>query len=280
MNKKQLTMQNSSLFAELERKAKELEILNIRLEEAEKKAEAFAAENKILKESLKKADNENQRLFEKNKELESALAVANEKAAASVAMSESENDSTFEVLGAENNQENPEAIGIDLEIQQKIDEVTEMVNNAESVDENEPVLEETVEENSSEPNDEQAVLESTIQNPDISDTCFAETVTETVTPPTAVETKTFDTTLPAEDLLRDYGAKIIGKVTRVTAEVISKIGAVNDNAAESLKTLALGKNESFKFQIIELAKRKDDPEKAMAEMDLLADEAIVYLRSI
>ncbi len=41
MNKKQLTLQNSSLFAELERKAKEIEILSIRLEEAEKKIKAM-----------------------------------------------------------------------------------------------------------------------------------------------------------------------------------------------------------------------------------------------
>ena len=84
MNKKQLTMQNSSLFAELERKAKEIEILNIRLAESEKKAKAFADENKALMESLEKADNENHELYEKNKELEAALAEANAKAVATV----------------------------------------------------------------------------------------------------------------------------------------------------------------------------------------------------
>ena len=263
MNKKQLTLQNSSLFAELERKAKELEILNIRLEEAEKKAEALAEENEALKESLEKADNENQKLFDKNKELEATLAEAKAKAAASPVMSEPENDSAFEVLGAEGDQENPEATEIDLEIQQKIDEVTEMVENTEPVDENDEVYEETVEEKTS---------ESTSKP--------TEAVTEVSTPPPTVEAKKLDSTLPTEDLLRDYGAKIIAKVTRVTAEVLSKVSNINDEVSESLKTLALGKNESFKFQIIELAKRKTDPEKAMAEMDLLADEAIVYLRSI
>ena len=95
-----------------------------------------------------------------------------------------------------------------------------------------------------------------------------------------IEPPKIDPSLPAGDLLRDYGAKIIGKVTRVTAEALSKINAVHDDAVESLKTLALGKNESFKFQIMELAKHKDTPEQTMAEMDLLADEAIIYLRSI
>ena len=262
MNKKQLTMQNSSLFAELERKAKEIEILNIRLEESEKKAKALADENKALMESLEKADNENHELYEKNKELEAALAEANAKAVATV-VDEPENESDFEVLGAEIDRETPEPTDFDLEIQQKIDQVTEMVENTEPVDENDEVYEETVEEKPNESTSEPT-----------------EAGTEVSTPPITVKTKKFDSTLPAEDLLRDYGAKIIGKVTRVTAEVLSKVSNINDDVSESLKTLALGKNESFKFQIIELAKSKTDPEKTMAEMDLLADEAIVYLRSI
>ena len=279
MNKKQLTLQNSSLFAELERKAKELEILNIRLEESEKKAEALAEENEVFKESLEKADNENQKLYEKNKELEAALAEAKAKATASVVVSEPENDSAFNVLEAEDDQENPEATEIDLEIQQKIDEVAEMVENTEPVNSDETVLKEAAEENSNEPTDEPADLNSELQKTEIPEASFGETATEVLTPPT-VEAKNSAPSLPTEDLLRDYGAKIIGKVTRVTAEVLSKVSAVNDDVAESLKTLALGKNESFKFQIMELAKRKTEPEKAMAEMDLLADEAIVYLRSI
>lgn len=268
MNKKQLAMQNSSLFAELERKAKELEILNIRLEESEQKAKTVADEIEALKESLKKADSENQKLFEKNKELEAELnelkvKITEKATVISEAEAEVENESAFEVLGAETDQEIPEATEIDLEIQQKINEVTEMVENTEPTDEADQALEEATEENSSKTADKKD-----------------ETVTEVLTPPAAANAERFEASLPAEDLLRDYGAKIIGKVTRVTAEVLSKISAVNDDAAESLKTLALGKNESFKFQIMELAKRKADPEKTMAEMDLLADEAIVYLRSI
>ena len=52
MNKKQLGLQNASLFAELERKAKEIEILNIRLEEAENQTKILNNDIYSLQEKL------------------------------------------------------------------------------------------------------------------------------------------------------------------------------------------------------------------------------------
>ena len=52
MNKKQLTLQNSSLFAELERKSKEIEILSIRLEESETNSLSLKGENDTLKSEI------------------------------------------------------------------------------------------------------------------------------------------------------------------------------------------------------------------------------------
>ena len=80
--------------------------------------------------------------------------------------------------------------------------------------------------------------------------------------------------------MRDYGAKIIARVTRATAEVIARATVSNEDVSKSLKTLALGKNESFKFQIMELTRQKGTPQTAIEEMDLLAEETIVYLKSI
>lgn len=261
MNKKQLSLQNSSLFAELERKAKEIEILNIRLEEAEQKVESLTLENEGLISSLEKAKAENGELIEKNKELESALDNA------IIETSESNNTAQAEI-STENEEIQQPLTQLDLDIAQKINEVAEIVENTESAI----------------PTDEVAHEEEPLPTipPVAEQPCEKVTAQNTVTPPVA--SKSFENDNKPNsanaDLLRDYGAKTIGKVTRVTAEVLSKVGSLNTDATESLKTLALGKNESFKFQIIELAKQPGDPERIMAEMDFLADEAIVYLRSI
>ena len=282
MNKKQLTMQNSSLFAELERKAKELEILNIRLEESEQKAKNFADEIEALKESLEKAEAENAALIKKNNELETELAESKAKSSIPADFTEFFTPPVKEEIVNSDNEAATENILESANF--TIDEIapteetqinieTEVLNNGElptnAIPEENTVCEPT-------PSNQQPLDSQTLEEPkeDIDDSTitFSPTFIKDVSPKT-------DAT-PSIDLLRDYAARIIGKVTRVTAEVLSKVNAVNDDVGESLKTLALGKNESFKFQIMELAKSKADPEKTMAEMDLLADEAIVYLRSI
>lgn len=278
MNKKQLTLQNASLFAELERKAKEIEILNIRLEEAEEKSKKIAEQIDSLTQELEKAKAENEILAEQNKELEKAVADAKSKAATSFENAEAidPKPETESAQANENKVAETEVAPIDLEIQQKINEVTEMTKDSET-----PPAENI--ENS----DEAEVIDTpktestfTSTNQDTSTKDFSvETAPEISVSPTPLK-ENIPTNSATEDLLRDYGARIIGKVTRVTAEVLSRVSDLKTDASESLKTLALGKNESFKFQIMELAKRKTDPEKTMAEMDLLADEAIVYLRSI
>ena len=253
MNKKQLSLQNSSLFAELERKTKEINILGIRLEEAEKKANALSDENEALKQSLEKADSENKNLFEKNKELETALAEAKAKAATTFAVID-----TFEP--------EPEIEALPTNNMEQATKATEPVTETEN--------ENPVEKEEEKAKQSLFSTDQPITNQD------EETVTEVLTPPATEYEEDLENSLTSTDLLRDYGAKTIGKVTRVTAEVLSKVSAVNDEVSESLKTLALGKNESFKFQIMKLAKKNGDQEKIMAEMDLLADEAIIYLRSI
>ena len=270
MNKKQLTLQNSSLFAELERKAKDTEILNIRLEEAEQQLKAIFDENEELKNSLERAEAEKKELCDKLAELETALAEAKAKIQSiSNAVAEEKIDVP----------EDKPLSPIDLAISKKINEVAELAEDTEANEDIEPAAPVVVAEPdlSAEP-DFSDESDSSDESGE-SATPDEGLVTETLTPPTSI----FEENERAEataDLLRNYGAKIIGKVTRVTAEVLSRVGSLNNDAAESLKTLALGKNESFKYQIIELARAKNDAEKIMAEMDFLADEAIVYLRSI
>lgn len=85
---------------------------------------------------------------------------------------------------------------------------------------------------------------------------------------------------PAPEELSLYGAEVIGRVTRVTASVLNKIEQIGGDAAASLNTLALGKNESIKFAVLSLAQSGREPNEIKAEMDRLANEAIIYLKSI
>ena len=273
MNKKQLTLQNSSLFAELERKTKEIDILTIRLEEAEQKIQSLSFDNASLKESLENADAQSKILFEKNQELEKSLEEAKEKISQGVVVAV-EDTKTEEI-----SQEKSEITQMDLEIFEKIDQVTKMTEDSYIDPPKQEEQPKTVEKST--PNEEPEKFEPLFTpEEDNSSDKYTEYPTENEDTFKVFEPQKSNPSLPATDLLRDYGAKIIGKVTRVTAEVLSKVNALNNDASESLKTLALGKNESFKFQIMELAKRKTNPEQTMAEMDLLADEAVVYLRSI
>ena len=85
---------------------------------------------------------------------------------------------------------------------------------------------------------------------------------------------------PAPEELSLYGAEVIGRVTRVTASVLNKIEQIGGDAAASLNTLALGKNESIKVAVLSLAQSGREPNEIKAEMDRLANEAIIYLKSI
>lgn len=265
MNKKQLSLQNSSLFAELERKTKEIEILAIRLEDANKKIDELNTENDDLKLFATQVKSKNDELNAELEALKKALDEAKAKAT-----------QTFVDLGA-----------LDTEPTYK-----EHESNTEIVpDKNDVTAEEIFETfyNEDKNSDDTSQKPSNVstenfeqKNSPIPDTDKAVEQIDTAESTMQVPVKATPTTNTnaSSDLVRDYGAKIIGKVTRVTAEVISKVSTFKGDASESLKTLALGKNESLKFQIMELAKAKGDPEKLMTEMDFLADEAISYLMSI
>ena len=285
MNRKQLEIQNASFLAELERKAKEIEILNIRLEDAEQKAEALANEKTLAESLAEELKAQNAELSNKISALELALAAAvtkNEQTEVLATAPQEVSAPTEEVTKTEAGEitveevkpveETPEAeeavetevtpplTEIDIEIEKQIEQVAALAGGAEFADV-EPEVE-------------------------------IETETEEVQPETIEESKTEETT-PAtifdtakkegnstDDFLRDYGAKIIARVTVATAEVMARANNANDDVSKSLKTLALGKNESFKYQIMELSRQKQDPQKAVQEMDLLAEETIVYLKSI
>lgn len=292
MNKKQLSLQNSSLFAELERKAKEIEILNIRLEDSEKKSATLKSENDQLRNGIKEANFEIKNLNSKLKILKEEyenqiqlltdeLEKTKESAIKPIIPVTPPETITYKEPVASNNEEPLEDYLPEELIAANIIEES-IINKPEETAVFEP------EENPVSEPEEVTAPEPIIEaaEPDITEN-KAETIEKPIeaNPPIAptepiIPTTPADASAPITDLLRDHGAKIIGKVTRVTAEVISKINTADEDAAASLKTLALGKNESFKFKIMELAKKGGDLERVMAEMEFLADETIIYLRSI
>lgn len=214
MKKKNLLVQNQSLFAEVERKATEIEGLNLKIEELDERLNKLIKENDELKKALDEMTAKNTELEEVNSTLEASL---------------------LEKVKLNNN----------------------CVDTAEQVKPDVPqVFEEPkAEQEQVEPKEEKPLPEPQVQKP-------APTFT------------------PATDELRNYGAEVIGKVTRVTAGVLNKIEQTGGDAAPSLNTLALGKNESIKFAVLSLAQSGREPSEIKAEMDRIAEEAIAYLQSI
>lgn len=227
MKKKQLLLQNTSLFAEIERKSGEIDSLKLRIEELVDKLEKLTAENAALERNVSNRDDELEKIKNENAELIIKLEDLSKKL-----------QSMYEL--SEQNGKNNDAKAVNI-----------------------PVIE-------------------------MDDPLFGESEEKTVIPqPSAcppqikrpAETKGSHYT-PINDILRDYGAQMIGKVTRITAQTVAKAQQNGGDAAESLQTLALGKNESFKFQVLSLLESGRDGEDIRNEIGRLADEAIAYLESI
>lgn len=261
MNKKQLGLQNASLFAKLERKAKEIEILNIRLEEAENQTKILNNDIYSLQEKLDIAQFTANSLKEENEQL------------------------TAEITRLEVQIKELKTFSVnDIKCQPPLEDLSDYASPKFSETDN-VEEEKNLTAHDGDSNDDSDICTDSDDNIDSTVSCDEVTITETLTPPSTEEEELLkdDQTQkksPINDIIRDYGATVIGRVTRVTAETLSKIGAIGEDAAESLKTLALGKNESLKFQIMELAAKGGNPEEIKNKMDLLAEEAIVYLKSI
>lgn len=249
MRKKQLAVQNAALFAEIERKQTEIDGLKLKVEEINEKCERFIKDNNQLRQGVFGLEAERRELMEENEELKSTI----------------------------------------TELAERIKVLTETLPAKETID----TLEETAVQSPSEDlnekkeeSDEEQVAISIDTDCHSSDShitqnsseVFADEPQETEVSAPPVATPHHFTAV--DGVILDRAANIIGKVTRVAAAAISRIQQNGGDAAESLQTLALGKNESFKFQILSLSESGKDPEKLTAEMNLLADEAIAYLESL
>ncbi len=226
MKKKQLLSQSAYLFAEIERKANEIEGLKLKIEEEQEKYNGLVLENEKLTKELEILQTEYSELEEINNQLRMELLES---------LSFAQNNPTEE---------------------------TETVMPEDQLPTptfNEP----TVEAPEKEPEENQVVQAKEAPTPLVNNT------NEKNKPYT-----------PVDDAIRDYGANMIGKITRITAGIIAKISKDDSDASQSLNTLALGKNESFKYQILSVAQSGKTPDEIKAEMNILADEAIAYLESL
>lgn len=79
--------------------------------------------------------------------------------------------------------------------------------------------------------------------------------------------------------LREYGAKVIARVTKATAKTLANIKSDNNNISEQVYNLALGKNEAVKYQIMALCGSAESNAEIIKKMDDLADRAIDTVNS-
>lgn len=233
MRKKQLILQNSSLFAEIERKAGEIEAQHIKLEDLNSVIEQLNKQNQLLSSKVAELTEQNEKLTAENERLIQDL-------------------------------KNTNSAGVDTQEAHAQNTLTSAVNDvaeAEQEVEAEVEIQEAPVPTESTAQDSTSKAEPPIEQPN-------EPKTIKFTPSAIPKNN------PQTDVLRAYGAEHIGKITRLTAKIISMA------EDEATKNIALGKNESFKLNILSLINKNGDTEEIKAQMDSLASDAVDYLNTI
>lgn len=218
MRKKMLLAENSSLFAEVERKNTELEAIKLRLEEEKGLAGALKEENDNLKRAVAQLE---ERLSSANKEIE--------------------------------------------ELKTELSLPAQTVIEPACFEETEEI---TVEEDKEfmEQGNTPSSIDCDIQNV-ISDIegCNTQKAQPKQEPPKLSEEQRGE--------LRRLGAAVIGRVTKTTAYVTAQLQSVNLENSDRLYSLALGKNESFKIQVLELVESDGVFEELCNRLNEMAETA-------
>lgn len=196
MRKKQLLAENSSLFAEVERKNTELEAIKLRLEEEKGLVAALKEENANLKLAVSQLEEKISSAGEEIEELKNKLSADAERVLKPICTEE------VEQVEAEN-----------TEPVEKVSQPTPMDSDIQSV---------------------------------ISDIDGYNVVKSEPKP------KAPKITEEQRNKLRRLGAAAIGRVTKATAYVTAELQSGEEENADRLYSLALGKNEGFKIQVLEL----------------------------
>ncbi len=229
MRKKQLILQNSSLFAEIERKAGEIESQHIKIEDLNEVIEQLNKQNQFLNEQLAELTEQNQNLKAENQRLLSDL-------------------------------ENAQTVTVEDAI---IPEAPESAKETQFESANNAIVVEAEAEQTDAP--QEPYIEISQEIPEDN----AEKEKTIIFSPPAIKKSN-----PQADVLRAYGAEHIGKITRLTAKIIS---LAED---EATKNIALGKNEGFKLEILSLINQDGSVEDIKHKMDTLATQTVEYLDTI
>lgn len=246
MNKKQVLSQNAALFAEIERTATETQAMRLRLEEQREKLE-LAEQRRLEAESrLAETQRELERLLAENEELR------RENAALCNALQEL-NDSRTTVP--------PQTDDAPADLPHAL---LQPEPQAENRMEPKPSPEETGERQKPAEND----LPDLNQNDGFS-----------VGRP-FVSSGTVSRGTAQDELLRQRGAEAIGTVTRVAVQIISALDGTNRDNAERIQNSVLGKNESFKLEVMSLLASGGEVEAVCAQLEGKTQETVAYLNQI
>lgn len=252
MRKKQLAQQNTALFAEIERKAGEIEALQIRAEELQAERDAANAQKERLEARFVALQEDYHILKEQEVQLAEALRAA-----------------LFITSQADLTNESPLPDDLPTETEEPpvadpiAESAAEEVPYTEELPLNEPEAQDTEAEP---PVEDEAYQPAPVLGSE------APSAPEPTAPPVSERGSR-----PDLDLLRAHGADLIGRLTRQTATLIAALAERTDPDAESVKTLILGKNESFKYQILNLMHTGEDTATVQENMNRLAEETAAYL---
>ena len=243
MNKKQVLSQNAALFAEIERTATETQAMRLRFEEQREKLE-LAEQRRLDAESrLAETQRELERLLAENEELR------RENAALCDALQEL-NDSRTTVP--------PQAGDAPADLPHALLQP-------------EPQAENRMEPEPS-PEERQKTAENDL--PDLNQNAGF-----SVGRPFILSGAASRGTAQ-EELLRQRGAEAIGTVTRVAVQIISALDGTNRDNAERIQNSVLGKNESFKLEVMSLLASGGEVEAVCAQLEGKTQETVAYLNQI
>ena len=240
MNKKQVLSQNAALFAEIERTATETQAMRLRLEEQREKLELTEQRRLDAESRLAETQRELERLLAENEELR------RENAALCDALQELNDSRTAVPPQAGDAPADPPHTPLQPEPQ------------AENRMEPEPSPEETGERQKPAENG----LPDLSQNDRFS-------VGRPFVSSGAVSRRTAQ-----DELLRQRGAEAIGTVTRIAVQIISALDG------ERIQNSVLGKNESFKLEVMSLLASGGEFEAVCAQLEGKTQETVAYLNQI
>lgn len=279
MRKKQVIAENIDLKCQINQLKSELETLNKQLQELSAEREKYKNLYEDCEAKLNAQLAEVSSLSEKIKELESELTTSQQ------LISEMENQKQVVDSSIVDNSAEMEAARKELEQNEQL--IQQLGAEKEILSVNIERLEAQIQKEKRLNLALKAEIEDLkkAQQPLVSDTITQNAVDKSATvlkTPEYIEYPSPNIKQPAQvsDQAMQAGAKIIGNVVVQAALLSSRIASSKDPNARELLTLALGKTEMFKADILQQVHSDISLEQKIENMNLLADETLEYFKSL